>query len=39
MTRIHYTDEQNRIFVTEDVANIEDGLWNELYQLKFYGES
>lgn len=39
ITRIHYTDEQKRLFVTEDVANIEDGVWNELCQLKFYRES
>lgn len=36
ITRVQYTDTEEEIFVTEDVANIEDDSWEELCELDFY---
>ena len=36
ITRVQYTDTEEEIFVTEDVANIEDDSWEELCALDFY---
>lgn len=38
MTRIVYADEQEKIHVTEDVANIETKCWNILKDLPFWNQ-
>ena len=39
LTRVFYTDEQNHIHVTEDVANIENKCWEALRKLSFWDDS
>ena len=36
LTRIHYTDETNRLYVTEDVEYLENKLWSELCRLRWF---
>lgn len=36
ITRVQYADTEEKIFVTEDVANIEDDSWEDLCELDFY---
>lgn len=38
MTRVVYADEQEKIHVTEDVANIETKCWNILKDLPFWNQ-
>ena len=36
LTRIHYTDETNRLYVTEDVEYLENKLWSEICRLRWF---
>lgn len=36
LTRIHYTDETNKIYVTEDVLYLESGLWSQMCRYGYF---
>ena len=36
LTRVHYTDQRNSIYVTEDVANLETKCWEKMNALDYF---
>lgn len=36
LTRIHYTDETDKIYVTEDVQYLEEGLWAQMRYHRYF---
>lgn len=37
LTRVFYKDEQNEVYITEDVENLENDCWREFCKHGFYG--
>ena len=36
LNRVYYTDEQNRLHITEDLANVTRSRWEEMMRLHYF---